>query len=216
MAEKPTSSPKVEENSTARTHPESEADLASLDDLDSAIAASDPEFMQKLEAFKADSEAADLHIELMDLEQLVEDEEVGASDSKFKKRIKKTKLRLRVFAKSFSANLTLFLKEGLPEILRKAKAGLLQALENISDIRRQFSFWPLKKKLATVGIIFGVILTLSFVFLAATRPLLPKSTDLFTLSLEESADRVETYDPVTGSELFYDSSRASQNIISLQ
>ncbi len=216
MTENSTSSPKVEENSSAPVSPEAEIDFISIAEMEALIAGTDPDFVKQMEAFTPEGGPQDLNIELMDLDEILVEEADTSFKGKVRLFIKRTRIKIIIFITVFSANLTVFLQEGLPELLRNLKSGPGRLMQATSDGMREFSYWPAKKRMATFGLIFGVIVTVGFVFLAATRPLLPKRTELFISSLEESADSVHTYDPIKGVEPFYDSSRASQNLMSLE
>ena len=216
MTENPNSSPKVEENSGAPNFSDADRDLISIEEMEALIAIKDPEFAQQMAAFTPEGGGQDQNIELMDLDQLMADESASSLRAKIRRFIKINRSRVIIFTTVLNANLIFFLKEGLPDLFKSTKRGLARLSHNISEALRQFSFWPAKKKIATFGIIFGVLGTGAFIFFAATKPLLPQTNDLFILTLEDSADSVNTYDPATESEAFYDSSRASQNIIALQ
>ncbi len=216
MTENPNSSPKVEENSSAPNLSGADGELISLKDMEAFIAQNDPEFAKQMETFAPEGGGPDLNIELMDLDQLMAEESASSLSAKFRLFIKVNRSRIIVFTTILQSNLILFLQEGLPELLKKTKYSLTHLSQSISEALRRFSFWPAQKKWATFGLIFGVLLTGVFIFLAATKPMLSSSTDLFILSLEDLADNVQTYDPLKEVEPFYDSARASQNIIALQ
>ena len=216
MTEIPNSSSKVEENSSAPNPSGVDGDLISLEDMEAFIAQNDPEFAKQMESFAPEGGGPDLNIELMDLDQLMADDAASSMGAKWRRFVKINRSRAIVFTTILQSNLILFLQEGLPELLKNTKNGLGHLSQSINDGLRKFSFWPAKKKWATFGLIFGVLLTGIFIFLAATKPMILSGTDLFILSLEDSADSVHTYDPVKESEPFYDSARASQNIMSLQ
>ncbi len=219
MAENDTSSPKVEENLSAPNATdasEAEAELISLEDMEALIAEKDPEFVKQMEAFNPESGAEDLNIELVDLDQYMADEKAMSNQGRVRHFLTKSRSRIIIFSTVLSAYLLLLFKEGLPENFRKLKNSLSSFSHSISQGLRRFSFWPARKKMATFGLIFGVLATVGFVFFAATKPLLTTGTDLFILSLEDSADSVHTYDPEKDAEPFYDSPRASQNIMTLQ
>jgi flagellar basal body-associated protein FliL len=216
MAENQNDSPKVEENPTSTVSPPPDPDLISLDDLDTLIAQEDPDFAKGLGAVATPGDIQNLNIELIDLDQLMLEEKANSNSGKIKRLIKSFRTHLRIFETSLETSLIYFLREGLPEFLKKSKTNAGRFFKMLNEGRRQFSYWPERKKYATISLFAAVVGTVFFIYLAYTRTLLPVKTDLFTLTLEDVADRVETYDPVTGSEPFYDSSRASQNVMSLQ
>ncbi len=215
MTENPNSSSKVEEISSA-PNPSDVDDLISLEDMEAFIAQNDPEFAKQMETFTPEGGGPDLNIEMMDLDQFMAEDAASSIGARFRRFVKINRSRIIVFTTILQSNLILFVQEGLPELLKKTKNRVSQRSQSISDGLRRFSFWPAKKKWATFGLIFGVLLTGIFIYLTATKPMILSGPDLFILSLEDSADSVHTYDPAKQSEPFYDSSRASQNIMSLQ
>ncbi len=216
MTENQNNTPKVEENSSAPNPSGVGDDLISLEEMEAFIAQNDPEFAKQMESFAPEGGGPDLNIDLVDLDQLMAEDAASSMGSKWRQFAKVSRSRIIIFTAILQSNLILFLEEGLPELLKKTKNGFSHFLQSISDGLRRFSFWPAKKKWATFGLIFGALGTGIFIFLVATKPMILAGNDLFILSLESHADSVHTYDPLKESEPFYDSARASQNIMSLQ
>jgi flagellar basal body-associated protein FliL len=208
MAENETDPPKVEENQEPQETPPG---MMSLDKLDELINENDPEFKKTVDSIQAETGGKDLNLDLIDLDAVLEEEEQRS----FKARIRRLRNYFRNWIVIITENMKIFVVEGVPAFFKRTKAGTSRLSAAISEGLRQFSFWPAQKKMATIGIILGVILTGVYVYLAATRDLVSLKTELFVTSLEDWSEQTEIYDPETESEPFYDSARASQNMMSL-
>jgi flagellar basal body-associated protein FliL len=215
MTDNQNSPPKVEENQNPPAAPPPDDGLLSLDNLDALINESDPSFNKDLEQIANSSGAKDINIELIDLDAILAEEEARSLKARIKRFRKHITNWFIVFASQLKTNLIYFFKEGLPIFLKNSKVKIKTFFENINEGLRQFSFWPLKKKLATFGLIAGIGLTVAYIYIAFKNEIVSSKTELFVTSLENWADEVVAYDPISESEPFYDSARASQNMMVL-
>lgn len=214
MAENPTSQPKVEENQTSPAAPLEEG-ILSLEKLDDLINERNPEFNKEVDEIKGTSGGQDLNIEMIDLDAILAEEEARSFKARYRQFKKNLRDKIIIIATNVKTSLIYFVKEGLPIFLKNSKENIKNFFERVSEARRQFSFWPLKKKIATFSLLAGLAVTVGYIYMAMTRELIPSKTELFVTNLESMAEEVVVYDPDTESEPFYDSSRASQNMMSL-
>lgn len=212
MTETPQTPTKVEEKPPEAVAPEKE--LFSVEQLEELINAEDPDFNNSIRAELPTAAAGqDVSIDLIDLDALLSEEEGASLKARlniFKKRMRN---RLIVLSSNVEASLMHFLTVGFLELLKNAKNKLFHGVGVINEAFRQFSYWPRRKKLAAFGLIAGVATTGTYIYVAYERDLLPQKNELFETSLENGADLAVVYDPDTESEAFYDSPRASQNLI---
>lgn len=208
MANKETPPPKVEESKTRPPDPPIEEGSLSFEKLDELIAQEDADFVEKMERLSEEAAADSVHIDMLDLDQILELEQAKSFKSRLKRGWKKFNTWLMLFMRRLRGFLKVALIEIPGTVLSKSSSNIGKGLDTFFE-------WPFTKKLATLTVIAGAVGTGYYIYLAATQELFPARTDLFLLNFEEVADQVETYDPATESELFYDSPRSSQNMIVL-
>jgi flagellar basal body-associated protein FliL len=186
--------------------------LMSTDELDRLIAESDPEFKARVDEIGSAGAAADLNIELIDLDELLADQNARSLRSRLRHGWRK----LRSFLVGLQASAWHWLREDLVHRLKDLGGWLKARMGEASEGLRQFGFKPLKYKLTVIGFLFFAVAVAAVLWVGLTRGLVPRSQPLFMRSLAEIATGAWEYDPVTEKEAFYDSFRTAQNIFVIQ
>jgi flagellar basal body-associated protein FliL len=210
MAENQEPTPKVEETKAPPADPPVEEGTLDFAKLDELIAKEDSEFAEKLNQMATEG-ATDVHIDMIDLDKVLAEEQAKSFFSRLKRLWKKFMTFMMIFMRRFQLLLKLIFLEGpkgLGKILGKITGAIGEGLS-------VFGEWPFLKKIAALGVIAGAVGTGIYIYKAATQDLFPVRTDLFVLNLEEVADDVQSYSPEDEMEYFYDSTRASQNMMIL-
>lgn len=186
--------------------------LMSADDLDRLIAEDDPEFKSRVDQINSESAAADLNIELIDLDQILVEQEARS----LKSRIRMGVRRIRNLVMGVHATIWHWLREDVSQgvlfVWRKSLAGLAILRERL----RQFGFKPMKYKLTVVGFFIFAGAVMVVLWVGLTRGFVPQGRPLFIKSIGEIANGSWDFDPATEREVFYDSFRAAQNIFVIQ
>jgi flagellar basal body-associated protein FliL len=226
LAEKE-SSTKVESNTESGHAEESAEDLLSLEDLDGMIAEEDPEFANSLASIGPDDPNSDIYIEGVELEYTLADElriwktSTGLRGRLFKlfPALPKYSFKLKMKRIAFRLSLTKWkeqsiagLKNAGPNSVKKIKGAGASVQSGISS----FKSWNRTQKLGFMGLLLATGVGSFVIYRATTHHLVPPETDLFMGSLQEWSEHGVQYDPKTDVELFYDSTRVSQNIMQLK
>lgn len=101
-----------------------------------------------------------------------------------------------------------------PRFLKWLKLKQKTSKEEIAKSIKEFKAFPLKKKLAFVGLVILFIGFIALVQRSMTKGLLPKDKDLFIGSMKDLASESYIYE-TDQVELFYESTHSSQNMIAL-
>ncbi|MNJ92532.1 flagellar basal body-associated protein FliL [compost metagenome] len=218
-----------QENESSEVSDES---LLSLDSLDDILAEADPEFSKSLNEIGPDDPAAvEIYDEGLELEYKLADEVKLWEQSTGKKKallkvlpflpritykFKMMRTTFRLQKAKFKANAIEFAKNGGPMILSWFKNQILKLKIGLGEALTSFKGFSLVKKLLFVGLLLVTVAALTLVYRISTKGLLPKSEGLFVTSLEEWSQGNYHYDPKLEVEAFYDSMRASQNILVLE
>ncbi|WII73471.1 flagellar basal body-associated FliL family protein [Bdellovibrio sp. 22V] len=223
---------KVEEEKKDGAPEEASEDLLSLESLDEAIASEDPDFANSLNEIGPDDPAnVEIYAEGSELEYTLADEVklwkatpgVRAKAATFfpflpkisyKIKMRRTVLRLSWLKWKEQARYNIrhagpLLGAWFKKKLQSLKAGLGASLET-------FKSFTLVKKLAFFGLILVTAASVFVLYRVSTKGLLPHQEDLFISSMADWAQQKYTYDPKTEVESFYESTRASQNILVLK
>jgi flagellar basal body-associated protein FliL len=207
-----------------------------LEGIDKILEEEDPEFAKALGDISKDKSLSIVEISLTDQESaLAEEKERWANSQGIRKLIyklfplaprfsllfKKLKFRLFALARSLFIRLKNFgyflATEGKKKALEKVKAGGKAAKDSIGSGVKSFSRFSLKLKFFLLAIIMFAGGAGFILFKALTGHLVPEPKDLFLVSIEEVADKVETFDPSKFEDVepFYDNLRAAANLILL-
>lgn len=224
-----------DENTEAQAQAE-DASLLSLESLDDVLMEADPEFASGLIEIGPDDPSA-MYIYDPDLEltQTLEDEIRSWEHSTglqkliykifpflpkliFKSRsFKGTLLEKRV---KLEDKIRHFRKNGPREMLafvKHTKTSAVQAVSgSINSLLTTFKSFSLVKKILFVTLILITGASAALIYRISTKGLIAKSEGLFMTSMQDWSQKSIVYDPATESEAFYDSLRASQNILSLE
>ncbi len=201
-------STKDQENKSDSVDAETEG-LISLEDLDKVINEQDPSFRSEIETIASQENAADLNIELIDLDRLLAEQE----EQSLRSRAKRLMRKLKNFLMGLRTTAIYFLQNELPLLLKNGKEGVRGFFGWISEVLRQFGFKPLRFKLMVFGFAFLCLGTAAVLFLMLTKGIVPEQERLFVQSLDSISDRRWSYDPKTEQEPFYGSVRSAQNMM---
>lgn len=226
MAEKdiPT---KVEDNEKAPDAAAEGEELLSLESLDSILAEEDPEFASSLNEIGPDGEAVEIYDEGSELKYALEDEQKVWLEAKgFKKiagrilpflpklsyqlKMKRTHLRLTWI--KWKAELRNFAQNAVPMTL-KALKGLVKSFKTgLLSLISAFQSFSWQKKLAVVGLLVVTGFSAVFLMKLSRGELFPQE-ELFIRSMGSWATATYQYDPKKDLDYFYDSTRATQNVV---
>lgn len=226
LAEKE-SSTKVESKPESGQAEESAEDLLSLEDLDGMIAEEDPEFANSLVSIGPDDPNSDIYNEGVESEFTLADEMrqwKGATGlrgklfklfpalPKYSYKLKMKRIALRLSMTKWQEQTIAGLKNAGPTTLKKVK-GLGAAMK---AGLASFKAWNRTQKLSFVGLLIATGVGGFVIYRATTHHLVPPEKDLFMGSLQDWSEHNVQYDPKMDVELFYDSTRVSQNIMQLK
>ncbi|MBX3035094.1 MAG: flagellar basal body-associated FliL family protein [Bdellovibrionaceae bacterium] len=183
-------------------------DAAALESLDEAIAAEDPEFKSGIDQMATDAAAGEAQIELLDLDQLLKEQE----EKSLRSRLRRLMRKFRNFATGLRTTSWHFLKNVLPQLLKKVLGAVKAGLGVLQEGLRQFGFKPRAFKLKVLGFIVLCAVSVAVLLWVTKTALLTPQDRLFVQSLEEMAEEKGEFDPQR-QENFYDSVRAAQNIV---
>jgi flagellar basal body-associated protein FliL len=203
----------------------------SLEELDSVIAADDPDFAKSLHNIGPDDPNNAIYEEGVELQYKLEDEIKIWQEAKgwrakiakvlpfvprlsYKLKMKRTVMRLgwQKFKGTFRENI-----KNSPKLLLSWIKGRVGALkESLADGLVAFKTYPLPKKLMFVGLVAATGASIFIIYRMSTRGILPPDEDLFMGSMTEWAAGKYIYDPTAQQEAFYESTRTSQNILLLK
>lgn len=186
--------------------------LMSPEELDRLISESDPEFKSRVDEIASAGAAADLNIELIDLDQLLADQEAKSLKSKFRNAVRK----IRGFVTGVKTSVWHWLREDFVQLLKSAGQWLKARLGDMSEALRRFGFKPLKYRLTVIGFIVFSLVIIGVLWYGMTRGFVPQERPLFAKSMSEIALKAWDYEPATDREAFYDSFRTAQNIFVIQ
>lgn len=221
------SSTKVESNTENEHAEESAEGMLSLEDLDGMIAEEDPDFVNSLVNIGPDDPNSDIYNEGVESEFTLADEmrqwkgATGLRGLLFKiiPALPKISFRFKMKRIAFRLSMTKWkeqsiagLKNAGPATLKKVKGAGATVKGGLAS----FKTWNRTQKLTFVGLLIATGAGGFVIYRATTHHLVPPETDLFMGSLQDWSERGVQYDPKTDVELFYDSTRVSQNIMQLK
>lgn len=226
MAEKdiPT---KVEDSEDAPDASAEGEELLSLESLDSILAEEDPEFARSLGEIGPDGEAVEIYDEGSELKYALEDELKIWQDAKgFKKiagrilpflpkvsyqlKMKRTLLRLTWI--KWKAEFRNFLQNAGPMTISALKGLVKSVKSNLSSLVSAFQSFPWPKKLAVLGLLLVTGLSGVFLLKLSRGEFFPRE-ELFIRGMSSWATATYQYDPKKDLDFFYDSTRATQNVV---
>jgi flagellar basal body-associated protein FliL len=226
LAEKE-SSTKVESNPEAAHAEESAEDLLSLEDLDGMIAQEDPDFVNSLVNIGPDDPNSDIYQEGVESEFTLADEmrlwkgssglrgklfKIFPALPKYSFKLKMKRIAFRLSATKWKEQSIAGLKNAGPTTLKKIKNTGASVKGGLAS----FKTWNRTQKLSFVGLLIATGAGGFIIYRATTHRLVPPETDLFMGSLQDWSEHGVQYDPKMDVELFYDSTRVSQNIMQLK
>jgi flagellar basal body-associated protein FliL len=189
-------------------------DHTSIELLEKAIQDNSPEFLQELEAI-SEIGNENLDIELVDIDLIMEQQKANSLKARAKRllsHLNQLAIKIFYFVKS---SLITFAKETGPHYLKKLLALLKSGGQSLGHRLAEIRTFSKAQKAVLVLIIAGVVGLGFTVFKIATSGLIKDDEQLFVHSMEELSAQKFIYD--TGDvEDFYNSSRVSQNIMSLR
>ncbi len=223
------STTKVEESNQATSEEGAEV-LLSLDALDEIISSSDPEFLDSLKQIGPGT-VGSIYAEGEDLQYSLDDElRIWASEGFIKRfvvrtlpivpkisyqlKIKRTAWRL--FVLQLSTSIKLQIKNAPPAAIKWFKGRLSTFNSSIKLSLSKFAAFPVKRKLAVVGLVVMTVCAAGFIYQMFTKGIFPPSQELFMSSMSEWAQKKYTFEPSTPLESFYESTRMTQNILLLK
>lgn len=189
-------------------------DQAAIDLLEKSIQDNSPEFLKELESI-SEIGSENLNIELVDIDQIMEQQKANSLKARAKRLVRHlNQLAIKTFY-FVKARLLAFAKETAPVYIKKF-IGLLRYIgESLGHQIAHIKTLSKVQKLVLVLIVFGLG-GLGFVlYRVATSGLIKDDEKLFVHSMEELATEKFIYD-TNDVEDFYNSSRVSQNIMSLR
>lgn len=202
-------------------------DLLSLESLDSVLADADPEFAKALNEIGPD-EGLSIYEEGLELQFTLEDEKKKwehASGFKgkllkvlpflpwiaFHIKMKRTMMRLSLV--KFKQQARVKVKAAGPALVKSLKGGVQSFKHGMGHGLSVFKEYSLVKKLMFVGLILATGAGAFLIYRTATQGLVPKNEELFIGSLGEWAATKYQFHPRNEVESFYESTRASQNVM---
>ena len=215
---------------TSSASGEAAEDLMSLDDLDSVIAQTDPEFLNSLGSIGPEIDQ-EIYAEGADLQFSLQDElKLWENDGKLKKltlkifpfipslsyKLKMKRTALRISFREYRVAFVHGIKNLPKAILGFLKARIASLKHLLSDGMTAFKAYSLKQKMAFVGLVVASILAIVFLQKMFTKGIVPDEKNLFLGSLSEWSQQAYNYDANTQLESFYESTRMTQNILLLR
>ncbi|OYZ21425.1 MAG: hypothetical protein B7Y39_09165 [Bdellovibrio sp. 28-41-41] len=189
-------------------------DHTSIELLEKAIQDNSPEFLQELEAI-SEIGNENLDIELVDIDLIMEQQKANSLKARANRLLSHlNQLAIKIFY-FVKASLITFAKETAPHYLRKLLALLKSGGQSLGHQLAQIKTFSKAQKAVLVLIIGGVVGLGFTVFKIATSGLIKEDEQLFVHSMEELSGQKFIYD-TSDVEDFYNSSRVSQNIMSLR
>lgn len=203
-------------------------EILSLEALDLAIEAEDPEFAASLNSIGPDAPGIVIDDLGLNLSYTLKDELLlWTHGSVLRKRVAKflpfiplisyqLKLKRGAFLlgrRRLKEQIVHRVKNAGPLLVKFLKKQLLGLKESLVDSVSSFSKFSVAKKILFVVLMFATGATGYLAYRMGTQGLLPAQEDLFILSLADWADEKITYDPKSIKESFYESTRTSQNIL---
>ncbi|MCX7977416.1 MAG: flagellar basal body-associated FliL family protein [Bdellovibrionaceae bacterium] len=180
--------------------------------LDALIAAQDPEFALEMEKVFAEGSRADVHLDVLDLDALLAEEESRTFRSRLRRLRQSLALRWAIW-KNF---LISSVREGIPSALNRLKSAVAALSSSISQAIRAFKYYPLHLKLRVYLILLTAFVAFGYLgILWVKRGIIPRESHILTLSLEEFAASAKTFDPKE-MESFYNSRHTVPFIYSMQ
>lgn len=189
-------------------------DQASIELLEKSIQDNSPEFLKELESI-SEIGNENLDLELVDLDLVIAQQKANSLKARARRfLIKLNQLSLKIFHFVKSLLLT-FLKEKVPYYLKAVMSGLKSGLGKLGHSVSKIKDLSKIQKIALVIIMLGTVALIFLLFKLFTVGLIRPDEKLFIHSLEELSGHKYVYkqDEV---EDFYNSSRVSQNIMSLR
>lgn len=183
-------------------------DLIPLEMLDRLIADQDPDFQGSMATIAAESASRDATIELLDLDQILAEQQARTLKARFRRGVK----RVRRIVANLLVSARLFVTNELPVLGKLLLARLKEGLGHAKEGLRQFGFKPLKYRLMVFAFI-AICLGVGTAIALLVKRGIPEPDKLFMESIEEIADSTEEFDPAKDLEVYYDSVRATQNIL---
>jgi flagellar basal body-associated protein FliL len=203
------------------------AEMISLDQIDSMILSEDPKFAEELKEVKSLPVDGNIDLDVVDLGQtFLNDRENPWRDTFGFRKVVVTILPFLPFIWDLYYRLgdnIYFFRTRLKTSLIQAGPLLLQATKNAAAASGVFlkerlaAFKALKTpmKLLAMVLMLGCVLTAAFIYRSLTHGVLPPNKEILIASLEEWAGASYKYDAETEMDSFYDSPRTIQNIMSL-
>jgi Flagellar basal body-associated protein len=211
---------------------ESEAELMSLDNLDSVIAEADPEFAEALNDI-GPNDGMGIFNEGVGLEYTLDDEMKlwQSADGKKKLLLKffpfapKLSFKMKMISTSmrlnrakYRAKVIHFIKNIVPMTVGGIKKGLGKVKGVMTGGLAAFGTFSVKKKLAFVGLLIATFGAIFVVQKIVRQGLIHPEQGLFMASFADWAEQTYYYDATSehgGMESFYDSLRTPQNMLAL-
>lgn len=234
MAENEPNSTKVEDQTQEQNQESaesSEENLLSLESLDNILAEEDPEFSKSLSEIGPDDPVTmQIYDEGLALEYTLADElkiwENGPVKKKFLKilpflpkisfRLKMMTTALRFHRAKLKANAIEAIKNAGPNAVIWLKGQLANLKAALAEGLSAFKGFSLIKKILFVVLILMTVASVGLLYRLTTKGLIPQTEGLFIASMQDWAGETYHYNPKTDVEPFYESMRASQNMLLLE
>lgn len=189
-------------------------DQASIDLLEKSIQDNSPEFLKELESI-SEIGSENLNLELVDIDLIMAQQKAKSVKARAKRlmsTISQLSIKIFYFVK---ASLLVFLKEKLPYYLKVVAKYIKAGAAHAGDFVKKVKTFSKVQKIAFAFVLVGTGVLFFVLFKLATVGLIKGDDPLFVHTMERLSEKKYVYDPEQ-TENFYNSSRVSQNIVSLR
>ncbi len=202
-------------------------DLLSLESLDNLIAEDDPEFANSLEAIGPDDGSIDVFEEGLDLEYTLEQEIRNWKNGstlrqnlfKILPLLPKYSYSLKMKRVALRLNIKRWKQQSVDLVFNigpRSKQAVISLGASLKSVLAKVKTFSATQKLMFVGLLLATVVGGFVIHRTLTHRLIPADQELFMGSMQEWSQRTGQFDPKLDTEYFYDSTRASQNIMQLK
>jgi flagellar basal body-associated protein FliL len=200
----------------------SEEAVINTDLFDQALMEADPEFVKGLSDIGPDINAAnvidDAALEPSDLDG--ENAEMDLGDLTLMGRVRrlwqKTKLKFKRRWKVFTTQALLFVTETIPELGKQGLQGAKHLAGNIQSLLKALLKLNGKQKLSILVMMIFFALGVGVILKSMKNGILPEYNQIVIPRLDDFANKIFFVEQKDAYDVFYDSARASQNLVSLK
>ncbi len=191
--------------------------------LDQALRESDPDFVKSLSDIGPEMNMSQVvDDESLDLAGLDDLDLMGDSDSavplqdRLKIRLRRLKKKGLQRFKIFKTQAILFITEKLPELGLKVLGLIKTGIETIKGLLQSFTRWSVGQKVGFVLMILLTGISTIVIYKSMNTGIIHEKDGILVRQLEDFAEQIVFVDSEDGYDSFYDSPRASQNLVSMK